>query len=119
MIHLARPLSVTFHRAFDLTKNPYQSLGDLIELGVDRLLTSGQERSAIEGRELIKELIKTTGNRIIILPGAGLNEDNIEDYAQFTKAKEFHCAGRSLAKVTKVIFQAFPIAYFWALNIKE
>ena len=69
LIELARPLEVTFHRAFDVSVDPFQSLNDLINLGVDRLLTSGQEPSVLEGVELIAELVRRAGDDIIIMPG--------------------------------------------------
>ena len=67
---LARPLSVTFHRAFDVAAEPFRALETLIELGVDRVLTSGQEPTAYEGAERIAELIKASVDRVIVMPGA-------------------------------------------------
>ena len=72
LIALARPLSVTFHRAFDMTPEPSRALDMLIELGVDRVLTSGQEASVLEGLPLIVELMNRAGNRIIVMPGGGI-----------------------------------------------
>ncbi len=68
LIELARPLSVTFHRAFDMTRDPYKALEDLISLGVDRILTSGQEATVPEGAELLSELVRIAGDRVIITP---------------------------------------------------
>ena len=73
LIELARPLSVTCHRAFDVTRDPLESLETLIALGVDRILTTGQEFSALEGLELIAELVRRAGDRVIIMPG-GVSE---------------------------------------------
>ena len=67
-----RPASVTFHRAFDMTPDPLVALETLIELGVDRVLTSGQEPTAYEGAERIAELVKSAGERIIVMPGGGI-----------------------------------------------
>jgi copper homeostasis protein len=98
LVDLARPMDVTFHRAFDMTRDPWEALEDLIGTGVNRVLTSGQERSCIIGRDLIKKLVEKAGDRIIIMPGDGLEENNIEDFARFTRAKEFHCTARTLVK---------------------
>ncbi|MDW7695118.1 copper homeostasis protein CutC [Flammeovirgaceae bacterium SG7u.111] len=94
LIEIARPLSVTFHRAFDMVTDPFQALEDLIELGVDRILSSGLERSALEGVDLLKELIEKAGGRIIILVGGGIRPHNIEKIVAKTGAKECHVSGR-------------------------
>ncbi len=96
LVRLARPMGVTFHRAFDMTRDPFEALNDLVETGVDRVLTSGQEGSCIEGKELIRQLVEKSGDRIIIMPGAGLDENNLEDFARYTGAREFHCTARTL-----------------------
>lgn len=96
LIRLARPLSVTFHRAFDMAADPFTALTDVISSGCDRLLTSGQERTAYEGRGLIAQLVKRADDRLIVMPGAGVSEENIADLWRATGAREFH----SSAKVT-------------------
>ena len=78
LVALARPLSVTFHRAFDVTPDPFRALETLIELGVDRVLTSGQEPNVLEGLPLIVELMQRAGDRIVIMPGGGITERNVE-----------------------------------------
>ena len=90
IIGLARPLSVTFHRAFDMTRDPYKALEDLISLGVDRILTSGQEATVPEGADLLAELVKKAGDRIIIMPGCGITERNFEKMHRKIGAKEYH-----------------------------
>jgi len=90
IIELARPLSVTFHRAFDMTRDPYKALEDLIFLGVDRVLTSGQETSVTEGADLLADLVKKAGDRIIVMPGCGINERNFSKIRDRIKAKEYH-----------------------------
>jgi copper homeostasis protein len=87
---LARPMGVTCHRAFDMTADPFLAMEDLIHLGVDRILTSGQQKTASEGATLITELIKRSDSRIIIMPGSGVKEDNIEDLIRSTRATEVH-----------------------------
>ncbi len=94
LVKLARPMNVTFHRAFDMTSDPFEALEDIISLGIDRILTSGQERSVPEGVALIGELVKKAGNRIMIMPGGGINEWNIEKIVEATGVRECHVSGR-------------------------
>lgn len=86
--------SITFHRAFDMCKDPFQALEDIIELGCDRILTSGQQPTAEEGIPLIKKLVEQAAGRIIIMPGCGINPQNIRKIAEETGATEFHFSGR-------------------------
>ena len=90
----AAPLEVTFHRAFDECRDPRKALEDIIGLGCKRLLTSGQEESAINGRLLIKELIDQAAGRITIMPGAGIMPVNILQLARVTGAGEYHGSAR-------------------------
>ena len=76
LIELSKPLDFTFHRAFDCVKNPKEALEQLITLGVNRVLTSGQEVNAEKGLKLLKKLKKQANSRIIILPGSGINSNN-------------------------------------------
>ena len=78
LVELSRPLEFTFHRAFDVVSDPFKEIKNLIELGIDRVLTSGQEETASEGIELIKKLTKIAKNRIKIIPGSGINLKNID-----------------------------------------
>lgn len=94
LIEAAGDMSVTFHRAFDKCRNPKEALEQIIELGCDRILTSGQRPKAEQGAQLLKELVEQAGDRIIIMPGSGVNEDNIAFLASETKAKEFHLSAR-------------------------
>lgn len=93
LIDLARPLEVTYHRAFDVTPDPRKSLEELIELKVDRVLTSGQEPSVLEGVELIAELVRLAGEDLIVMPGAGITEKNLPRIVRKTRAKEYHVTG--------------------------
>ena len=88
-------MSVTFHRAFDMCRNPMEALEDIIELGCHRILTSGQEATALAGIPLLKELIEKADGRIIIMPGCGVKPSNILELAEETGATEFHFSGRS------------------------
>lgn len=90
LVALAYPLGVTFHRAFDRAKDPFSALEDIIETGCERILTSGQHPTAVEGVQLIKELVSRADDRIIIMPGSGVNAENIIFLAENTRVKEFH-----------------------------
>ena len=94
LIQLARPLNVTFHRAFDMCRDPKQGLEDLISLGVDRVLTSGQEAGCMEGMELIAALQKQAAGRIIILPGGGITPENVRRIVEGTGVGEVHLSAR-------------------------
>ncbi len=90
LIDLARPMEVTFHRAFDVTKDAFKSLDTLIELGVDRVLTSGLEPTVSEGLDTLIELVKRAGDKIIVMPGCGLTERNFAALHAKIGAKEYH-----------------------------
>lgn len=94
LMNAAAGMSVTFHRAFDMCRDPYDSLERIIELGCDRLLTSGQQPRAEDGIELLQELVGKAGDRIIIMPGSGVNANNIAKLAKETGAREFHLSAR-------------------------
>ena len=92
LIAAARPLSVTFHRAFDVSRDPFASLDALIRLGADRLLTSGQEPGVVEGAPLIRRLISHAEGRIVVMPGGDITPRNAARIAADTGAEEFHFA---------------------------
>ena len=89
LVEFARPLPVTYHRAFDEAIDP-QALEDVIETGAKRILTSGGAKSALEGAAVLSELIEAARERIAIVPGAGISAANIAEVARRTKAREFH-----------------------------
>jgi copper homeostasis protein len=93
----ARPLAVTFHRAFDMTLDPFEALETLIELGIDRVLTSGQEVTVLEGLPLIAELVQRATGRIIVMPGGGVTARNIERIVAGAGITEVHFAGLEAA----------------------
>lgn len=93
LVEISKPMSVTFHRAFDMTPKPFRSMEEIIELGIDRILTAGQKNKATEGKELIEKLISKANGRIIIMPGSGINEANIVELKKETGATEFHLTG--------------------------
>ena len=84
------PMSVTFHRAFDVTRTPEKAFEDVIALGVDRLLTSGAAPSALEGADLIARLVERAAGRIVVMPGGGVNERTAACVAAQTGARELH-----------------------------
>lgn len=94
LVEYAYPLGVTFHRAFDRTADPFEALEDIVDVGCERILTSGQKPTAPEGTELIKQLIEKANERIIIMPGSGVRADNIIAIAEATGAVEFHTSAR-------------------------
>jgi copper homeostasis protein len=94
----AGTMSVTFHRAFDCVADQAAAMEKLIELGVDRILTSGLKKSAYKGKEIIARIVQKAGERIIIMPGSGIDEKNIEELVNVTKAKEYHLSGKSVIK---------------------
>ncbi|MBL7751790.1 MAG: copper homeostasis protein CutC [Chitinophagaceae bacterium] len=94
LAELAYPLGVTFHRAFDRCLGPFEAMEQLIGIGVERILTSGQQPAAPDGAELIAALNKAADDRIVIMPGSGVRADNIKMLAEKTGCKEFHSSLR-------------------------
>lgn len=96
LVALARPLKVTFHRAFDMTPEPFAALETLIGIGIDRVLTSGQEATVLEGLPLIKELVRRAGDRIVVMPGGGITARNVARIVRGAKPREIHFAALEL-----------------------
>lgn len=90
----ARPMRVTFHRAFDMARDARRSLESLVELGVERVLTSGLDSSALEGLPALAELVAQAGDRIIVMPGGGITERNAARIVAGSGARELHISGR-------------------------
>lgn len=95
LVELSKPLSFTFHRAFDFTPDPFEALEDVISTGATRLLTSGQKTKAFDAIQTINQLVNKASSRIIVMPGSGVNEKTIETLMS-TGAKEFHMSGASI-----------------------
>jgi len=93
LIEAARPLSVTFHRAFDVATDPFQALEDIVAAGVDRILTSGQQETAAEGLACIAQLVDSARHRLIIMAGSGINEHNIKKIVMQSGVREVHVGG--------------------------
>lgn len=90
----AYPLEVTFHRAFDRCKDPLEALETIIACGCNRILTSGQEPKVTEGLALVKQLVEQANDRIIIMPGSGLNSSNVASIISTAGVSEVHTSAR-------------------------
>jgi len=90
LIELARPLKVTFHRAFDMSSDLLQALEDVRETGADRVLTSGGEQECLQGAAVIAELVKRAGHRMTIMAGGGIGPDDVADIVARTGVGEIH-----------------------------
>jgi copper homeostasis protein len=118
LIGLARPMSVTFHRAFDVASDAELALEAVIACGAQRLLTSGQEPSAIEGMDTIRELMERARERIIIMPGGGVSARNLDRLLRSTGAKEVHVYVRSKTD-GRMTFRPDHVAMGGALRYSE
>jgi len=114
----ASGMSTTFHRAFDVCRDPFRALEEIIDMGFDRILTSGQQNLAMEGRELIARLVEKAAGRIIIMPGSGVNEHNIAELASVTKAHEFHTSARETVS-SRMQYRGNPVSMGGTVTIDE
>ncbi len=96
LVKLAHPMGVTFHRAFDRVLNMAQALEDVIDIGCERILTSGLYQNVTEGADNLQKLVTQAHGRIIIMPGSGVRANNIIDLAHKTGAVEFHSSARKM-----------------------
>lgn len=96
LVELANPLGVTFHRAFDVCANPSIALEDIIRIGCERILTSGGRQTAVQGTTLIAQLVQQAAGRIEIMPGSGVNENNIAELVEQTGATVFHTTAKNI-----------------------
>ena len=110
LVDLAKPMQTTFHRAFDCLTKPLEGLTQVIDLGFDRILTSGLASTAIEGQDLLKELIQQAADTIIILPGSGLNSQNVANFLLTTAAKEIHASAKKI--IQPRVDSLFSVPYF-------
>jgi copper homeostasis protein len=90
LVESAKPLPVTYHRAFDEAADLRQALEEVIQSGAKRILTSGGAKSALEGAAVLARLVEAARDRVVIVPGAGMSALNIEQVARQTGAREFH-----------------------------
>jgi copper homeostasis protein len=94
LVKIAYPLKVVLHRAFDDAKDPMEDIDKLIEMGVCRILTSGQRANALEGADCIAKIQERFGDSITIMPGCGVNAGNIEDIYRLTGCTQYHLSGK-------------------------
>lgn len=105
----AYPLEVTFHRAFDRCKDPIEALETIIDCGCNRILTSGQEPKVMEGLPLVKQLVEQANDRIIIMPGSGLNSSNVASIIRTAGVSEVHTSARiRIASTTQYRNEKMP-----------
>jgi copper homeostasis protein len=102
---IARPMQVVSHRAFDQTPDASAALEQLINIGFDRVLTSGQAQNVVLGRDILRGLVEQANGRITIMPGNGVNLDNIKDLIVHTGATDFHTTAKSVVKSPMPTFQ--------------
>lgn len=100
-----------FHRAFDSVNDPYKAIEQLIEIGVDRILTSGQQAKAFDGKELLKDLQAKYGDKIEILAGSGLNANNVQEFIQATNIQQVHSSCKSWMKDTTTTIKEIDFGY--------
>lgn len=98
LMSASRDIGVTFHRAFDLCNDPKKTLEILIDAGCERILTSGQQATAEQGCDLIKDLVAQAGNRMSIMPGAGVSPQNAAKIISLTQVSELHLSGKTTRK---------------------
>lgn len=102
LLESARPMQVTFHRAFDMTRDIGAALEAVVRTGADRVLTSGGEATAMLGRSRLRELVRASQGRIRLMVGGGVRAENLSAIAQMTRAPEYHAAlRRSVASPVK------------------
>lgn len=98
IVRIADPMEVTFHRAFDRTPDAFAAMEDILNAGCTRILTSGLQPTAHDGRNLLRELVERAKSRIIIMPGSGIRSSNIREIATLTGATEFHSSARKISE---------------------
>jgi copper homeostasis protein len=109
LLGAAGDVPVTFHRAFDSARDPLAALDDLLELGVERLLTSGGARTAVEGAEVIAELVRRSGTDLTVLPGSGVTPQNAAALILATGAHELHSSARTAVASSAPAVQVGPM----------
>lgn len=94
MVDCAGGKDVTLHRAFDMTRDPFEALEEAVRLGIRTILTSGQAQSVTQGEELLRQLLDRAAGRIDIMAGCGVRKENIETVYSHTGVRIFHTTGR-------------------------
>lgn len=104
LIGLAKPMNIVLHRAFDVCRDPFEALEMAKELGIQAILTSGQKETALEGADLLQELVQKANGEIDIMPGGGINSRTISPIIQKTNATSYHMSGR-ISKESAMIYR--------------
>jgi len=118
LVDAAAPMNVTFHRAFDMTKDEDEAMEAIIYAGCARILTSGGQQTAPEGIDKLVHLIKIAGNRISIMPGSGINSNNVKNIAEITNVNEIHLSARYFVP-GKMIFKQPMVTMSGTANIPD
>lgn len=118
LMEASQGMPVTFHRAFDVCRNPQEALEQIIELGCNRILTSGAQATAEQGIPLLKKLQQQADGRIILLAGCGVNENNIAHIATETGIREFHFSARETIE-SKMLHRNGTVSMGGTVNIEE
>ncbi|TPE43917.1 copper homeostasis protein CutC [Pontibacter mangrovi] len=108
LIEAAEGMSITFHRAFDLVADPLQALDDLLQLKVHRLLTSGQQETALQGADLIRELNERAAGNLVVMPGGGVTPSNVQELVSRTGAREVHASVRKPVESGMLFRKDYP-----------
>jgi len=120
LVDIARPMSVTFHRAFDMTRDPIEALEALIDLGIDRVLTSGQAASALEGLDLLTKINHHAADRMIVMAGAGITAHNARQIVERSGVIEIHVGSTATEDVKSLMRYHNPkIAFRGGTNLPE
>jgi copper homeostasis protein len=90
LVSIAKPMTITFHMAFDEIEDKYSAIDQLIDLGIDRILTKGGNENAMAGKDSLRDLVKYANRRILIMPGKGVNKENRDFILEYTGAREIH-----------------------------
>jgi len=90
LVSIAKPMTITFHMAFDEIEDKYSAIDELIHIGIDRILTKGGNENAMVGKDLLRDLVKYANGRISIMPGKGINKENRDFILEYTGACEIH-----------------------------
>lgn len=96
LVSAAKHLGVTIHRAIDVSRDPLRTLEDAIALGCERVLSSGAQPGAPQGADLLRDMVQRAGERIVVMPGAGINAGNLAALRAATGAREFHASAKRI-----------------------
>jgi copper homeostasis protein len=119
MAQLAYPMDIICHRAFDQTPDPFVALEQLKNIGFQRILTSGQAQFAMDGKEILRGLVEAAQDKIDIMPGSGVNIDNIQSLISFTKARTVHTSAKAKMKSAIIdIPEGWRDNDFWETDIQ-